>query len=78
MVDIPVNELHAMSEDNIRLILSRLNNELDRRARERRATAIDNFKTAFNALRAEGVRVYGVYDYSDQLTFNNFDDFYFD
>lgn len=78
MLHIEDQQLRSMSESNIRDLMDKFKSELQRRENVKREKAIEDFKKAFSALQDAGIRVYGVYDYSDQLTFNSWDDFYFD
>lgn len=78
MINISVEDWKQVPTATIEALINGGNRELQRRRMEERSKAIENFKTAFYALQDMGVRVYGIYDYSDQLTFNTWDDFNFD
>ena len=60
----------------IKTLIDNGNRELQHRRMEERSKLIENFKTAFYALKDAGIRVYGVYD--DLLYFDSWDDFNFD
>lgn len=77
MVNIP-EDWRQVPTATIEALINDGNRELQRRRMKDRSKAIENFKTAFYALKDAGIRVYGIYDYSDQLTFSTWDDFYFD
>lgn len=78
MINISIEDWKQVPTTAIEALINGGNRELQRRRMEERDKAIENFKTAFYALQDMGVRVYGIYDYSDQLTFNTWDDFNFD
>ena len=78
MIKFSIDDLRETSYADLESIIQTVSRELTRRQTEERDKAIENFKKAFLALRDTGTRVYGIYDYTDQLTFNNWDDFYFD
>ena len=78
MKNISVEDWKEVPTAVIEDLIKQGTNELNRRHTEERAKALEAFKKAFCDLRDMGIRVYGIYDYSDQLTFNDWDDFYFD
>lgn len=78
MINISIEDWKQVPTTTIETLVRDGNHELQRRRMEERNKAIENFKIAFYALQDMGVRVYGIYDYSDQLTFNTWDDFNFD
>lgn len=78
MIKFSINDLYETSYADLEGALKVIQNELNRRHMEERKKAIEDFKKAFSALQEAGVRVYGVDDYSGQLTFDSWDDFFFD
>ena len=78
MANISIEDWKQIPAETIKSLIDSGNRELQRRRMEGRSKAIENFKTAFYALKDAGIRVYGIYDYDDQLTFNTWDDFNFD
>ena len=78
MTNITVEDWKEVPTATIEELIRQGTSELNRRRAEEREKALEAFKKAFYNLRDMGIRVYGIYDYTDQLTFNNWDDFYFD
>lgn len=78
MVDIPVNELHSMSEAEINLIKQRLNEELEERRNNKRRALIDDFKEAFNALVENGFTPHYYNNGNIDVSLTEVGRFYFD
>lgn len=78
MINITVEDWKEVPTATIEGLIKQGTSELNRRRAEDREKAIAAFQKAFYGLRDAGIRVYGIYDYTDQLTFNDWDDFYFD
>ena len=78
MMNITVEDWKEVPTATIEGLIKQGTNELNRRRAEEREKALETFKKAFYDLRDMGIRVYGIYDYTGQLTFNDWDDFYFD
>ena len=78
MVDIPVNELHSMSEAEINLVKKRLDEELAERRNAKRRTLIDDFKEAFNALIENGFTPHYYNNGNIDVSLTEVGRFYFD
>ena len=78
MVDIPVNELHSMSEEEINLIKKRLDEELAERRHYKRQALINDFKEAFTALVENGFTPHYYMNGNHDANLTEFGHFYFD
>ena len=79
MVDIPINELRAMSYAEIEGLVKRCQSELQRRDIEEREELITNFRKAYFALKDAGVTLRYCDEYENEsTTLYDWECFYFD
>ena len=80
MVNITIEDLKQISDENLEALCDMLVRESNRRDREKRAQIIENFRAAFNAMKAAKIRVmyYPDDDTDDYTPITEWEGFSFD
>lgn len=80
MVNITVEDVKQIPDENLELLCDMFIRESNRRDREKRTQIIENFRAAFNAMKAAKIRVmyYSDEDTDDYTLITDWDGFSFD